>query len=1729
MVVVLLAGIHMPSAAGAATEGDAVRLVVANRMSLPDMGIAASLVAGGVGDAVVFAQARDALGEESVEILESVQPAHVLIVGGTAVLGNEVTAEIRNHAPDTAIERLAGADRMHTAELAARRVLQARLADAPAVVVLANGWSLPDVAVASSAVATGRADAVLYAGRTALGSSPRSVLADYRPTRLIFVGGTAALTSQIETDARSAAGRDAATVRVGGPTRVETASLFAAQAFAAGADSAVIVDGWDADAVGLAAALAAASDGAAVLYAQGSRLDGQSAELLSTHVPERVQVVAPGSSADDVSDRVETLLPDATLTVTTSHAAAAAHLELCPNGTDADDDPGGAAGGGGGGGTGGGGGGSASTIDTTTRLPLVYPPTSLSVTPGDERLELSWGPPAGVTSDLFVYRLRWKGPGQAYSDTERWRSTAEQRYEISGLTNGSTYHVQVLARWAPEGSGEWTEVSGVPREAPEVPRSVRLTAGDESIGVTWRAPGWDGGEQVSSYSVRWLSRLTELGVTEVTGLSHRVDGLVNGVEYAIQVAAANSAGPGEWSAPVTAIPRGTPEAPLGVNVRRGDRSAHVSWLPPVDDGASAVTGYRVQWRADGQAFSPVRQRAASREATGVWIRGLSNGVVYFTRVIAGNAIGYGTPSAAFPVTPATIPSQPDAPTVSFGDRSLNVSWRAPYGGGIAISRYLVQWRADHESFSSGSRQAELTDPTDLTHEISGLDNGTEQHVRIAAVNQVGLGPWSTPASGTPATHPDAPQIGTLSIGNGAITASWHRPDDGGTRIVRYEVQYRPADARFLTGDPMVSAEPRHLSRRISTLTNGTEYFVRVRAVNAAGAGPWSTPASAVPLAIEGPPRNVRAVAAQAAVTVAWQAPAGSASLSGYKVQWRSGDQAYDPASRQLSHGASETESQVTGLSNGTTYYVRVIAVNPFGDGEPSAEADATPATVPGTPIGLRLERADQSVTAIWAPGDDGGSVITRYRIRWRAGDDHFTTADTGRIAGSSPYRIGSLTNGTEYFVQVKAENAVGTSGWSSSASAVAADTPSAPRSLVIERGDRKLGVAWQAPADSGGIAATGYLVQWRADGEMYDAGSRQATVSDLTDLSHEIGSLANGTTYFVRVLAVNGAGTGEPTAEKSGVPATLPAAPSGLALETRDRAVRASWSTPDNGGSAVSLFVVQWRTDGQLFDEPERQATVAGTSHVITGLDNGTEYFVRVSAVNAVGWGGWSGAASAFAAVPPDPPGSLEITPGDGWLTARWAAPAADGGAAISGYVVQWRTDGQQFDAANRQATVPGTSHVITGLDNGTEYWLSVRARNAAGDGAAALTSETPYTLPGQPPVPAVIASATALQLSWSAGSDGGSAITSYRVQWKSSGEEYNTTTRQSNPTFPSVQLADLTEGTEYTIRIAAVNAAGEGPAREVTATPWPPPNPPLSSEVTVLNRSFVVTWAPPTDSPGPPIERYRVMWRTDDQPFNDSPCSHRAISVKASDDLHAVIGTLTNGTAYAVRIVSVNEVGASGPLDFTATPVATPSMPLRLGAFSVSGGIRLRWYQPPDNGSTITGYRVQWKAPGEDYSTTERFADIDGASTTDYEIDGLTDGTSYTVRLAAKNANGFSRYATASAAPGDAPGAPGDLTVGATQGKEFRDWCLVTFSWTAPTDEGGSPILGYRIQVRRLVLEDFSTHRHWDATVESTERSFSYEYAPPRVYVCNTSFGMFVRVTPFNAAGNGLPIETEF
>jgi len=183
--------------------------------------------------------------------------------------------------------------------------------------------------------------------------------------------------------------------------------------------------------------------------------------------------------------------------------------------------------------------------------------------------------------------------------------------------------------------------------------------------------------------------------------------------------------------------------------------------------------------------------------------------------------------------------------------------------------------------------------------------------------------------------------------------------------------------------------------------------------------------------------------------------------------------------------------------------------------------------------------------------------------------------------------------------------------------------PSAPQTVTASGGAHSITVQWAAPADNGGSAITSYTVTLTKQGD--PSTNASFTTADGTTHQHTFtttntpaAALANGTTYIAQVLASNAAGN-SPAAPAGGVAATtatVPGAPTGLHVAAGDGRAYVRWSTPSNGGSPITAYLVT-ATSGS------HSVTTSTTTNItyVSGLTNGLTYSIHVVARNAVGDG----------------------------------------------------------------------------------------------------------------------------------------------------------------------------------------------------------------------------------------------------------------------------------------------------------------------------------------------------------------------------------------------------------------------------------------------------------------------------------------------------------------------------
>lgn len=1622
-VLALIAAVLAPAASAQTRTIGTV--VVANGWSSADSAVASALAAlesDSNSDAVVLYATRRELSSRAANFIEDHDPSEVILIGGTAALSAGVEAEAVELVGRSSVRRIEGRDRFDTAAKA--------VPSTATTYIIANGFSAADTGVAAALAATRDNAAVLLATADGLTEHTERIIRDQQPLAVEFVGGTAVLSAALVERVGELAPAIPRIPRHSGASRTATAAAAAPNR----STTLVIANGWSPADMGVAAAYAAITPGAAVLYSQSTSLTTPTEDRIQALQP-RAIVLVGGSAALDTSlhARLRTLAPSATL----QRISGSDRIDTAVRAAD------------------------GTLTDIATDPPAA--PTSVTVTARNAGLAVSWVAPTR-TAD----------------------ATSNDDPEVSG------YAVQYRA----------------------------CTAADKTCRSS---PTWS----------TWISH-SHSG----TRTSTIISGLTNSTTYQVQVRARNSAGLGAWSQTASGTPlaqTAKPSVPAGLTVEAANRLLKVSWSPSIPPKDGTVNGYEVQYRRCPSGSSCGGWEAHDHSGTGTTttITGLDNGTAYEVQVQAMSTRGDSGWSPAKSATPAQLPGFERVPDLTPGDRQIVVQWNEPADSGSPIRDYDVQYRACTATDSDtsdltctpddkatwGSWRSRSHSGTAQLATITGLTNGTAYQVQVRASNSNGAGPWSEAAMATPVSVPAKVSTPIVEPGHTELVVTWTAPSDNGRAITSYDVEYCTgtcaSDSSDWTDASDIGTDTRH---EIRSLTNGTAYKVRVRAVNNLGDGPWSSIRSATPKALPAAPGTPGLTPGDRQIAVSWSAPADNgAAITGYGVQFRActATSDDDPPEcerwagwRTRSHSGTGRTSEITSLSNGTEYEVRVRARNANGFGPWSIAGSTTPLGKPAKPATPKLTAGDGTLMMRWTPPAANGSAITGYKVHRCESTADCTVDGNGWVpdnpsgllepdedTGMVTYTLDGLTNGTTYRVRVLASNLQGDGPWSSTVSGTPTVRPDAPTNLRMNVADRQVGLLWDA-ANSKGVAITRYDIEFRAceatdsDDTVLTCGTgTEQTWGDWRTHTHSgvgitstITGLTNGTRYEARVRARNANGAGPWSNVATGIPLAAASTPTGLTVEAAHQRLSVSWTASTPHGSTITGYVLQHReclatpksctSSPRWSDWEPHSDTSDGTSREVSNLTNGTKYQVRVQATSRTGAltsaSGWTPIKSATPAAVPDAPTSLTLTAEDRQIGARWDAPG-DNEAAITDYDIEYRACiATGSDAADRSCDSNPTwgswqphshsgaslSTSITDLTNGTRYQVRVRATNANGRGPWLATPQeaTPVGLPAAPTTPMATVGDAQLTVDWIVPRSNGSTITGYDVWYRpciAAPNELMVRSCASNPdwgdenawqkqavtgdTSTTLDIASLTNGTAYQVQVRAKagNRNGEW-SSPVRAMPIGAPSAPATVEIASGNRNLFVSWSAP-NSNGSTVTGFRVRYCVTggscDVATGTDWVTRTGIGATSRN---YTISSLTNTAQYDVQVLTISR--NKGESDWSGVQSATaggPNAPSQPRLTAGSGQIGVAWTAPNQGHTAITSYDVQYRAcTATNAVTTVLHCNSNptwgdwqdnshsGVTATD-TISNLTSGTRYEVRVRARNDQGAGRWSpTARATP---------------------------------------------------------------------------------------------------------------
>jgi len=928
---------------------------------------------------------------------------------------------------------------------------------------------------------------------------------------------------------------------------------------------------------------------------------------------------------------------------------------------------------------------------------------------------------------------------------------------LPGLVNKTAYYVWIKAvngfgssDFSPYGMGiPWP--SG---EVPATPGRPEIIPGINQLTINWEECGGASSYEVFISASSTRSPMPEI-ITEKT--SATINNLQNDVIYYVWVRAINNAGQSGFSvleSGTPKVPTSAPFAPARPALTVGSRELTVSW-----QAVELAASYEV-WlgTTDNSARAEKYGDDISGGVTGTVISGLVNETTYYVWVKAKNvagASGFSLPANAKPSAFAVVPPAPALPTVTPGSRALAVSWPAVEG---ALS-YEVWTGLTNNPASAEKRGGDVTGAT-IT--LGNLVNDTTYYIWIKSKNNKGASGFSPLASGTPsafAAIPPAPLAApTVIAGSGQLTVNWQAVEGANSYEVWVGTSINPTQATK-SGENVPG-----LSYVISGLSNGTTYYVWIRAKNTVGTSEFSPTSTGIPSAFNETPR-APAVAPSVStgdrqINVTWAAVEGA---TAYEV-WTGTSNSSASAAKNGADVTLSLSAEIYGLTNGTTYYVWIKAKNNVGTSGFSPVASGKPIADGTTPV---LSTSNGQISVTWAAiaGAD------QYDVFCGTGVNPPQTASQTVTDPTITAVISGLVNGTTYNVWVRGRNATGTGAISSASSAKPVGNMG---TVTLSSGNGLLTVSW--PAVNG---ADQYDVYYNT-GNTIPASPVQTINAPATTAA--ISDLSNGTTYYVWVKPKNLRGAGNTNAAVSGTPM---ATPGNLTVSAGNQQITVSWATVP-GASGYEIYYGTTAT----IPVAASFTNVTEPGKTITGLSNGITYNFWVKAVNA---NGTSGASPMASGKPIGNMGAVTLALGNEQLSLSW-----DPVAGADQYEVYYSTS----------STIPGTpaqtvstnTVTISSLTNGTTYYFWVKPKNSGGAGAvSAVVNAKPLGTPGAPTVSPAYKQ---LLVTWTAvtGAD------EYEVYY---GTSSTPTTLATTTAGTTATITGLTGGITYNVRLRAKNANG--------------------------------------------------------------------------------------------------------------------------------------------------------------------------------------------------------------------------------------------------------------------------------------------------------------------------------
>ncbi|XP_072549363.1 protein sidekick-2 isoform X2 [Salminus brasiliensis] len=597
-------------------------------------------------------------------------------------------------------------------------------------------------------------------------------------------------------------------------------------------------------------------------------------------------------------------------------------------------------------------------------------------------VRLIWQPPAQPNGIILAYQITYRrNSSNSNSATVDVLSPSARQYTATGLKPESVYVFRLTAQTR-KGWGEAAEalvVTTEKRARPQPPSRPVVPQEDvqaRSVLLSWE-PGSDGLSPVRYYTVQYKELPNNNWTVQSASVNHEassyiVDKLKPFTSYQFRVKATNDIGDSEYSEQseaITTLQDAPDKAPTILSVTpHTTTSVLVRWKPPSEEQINGILlGFRVRYRelhydrlrsftvrtvnnpsanwAELTAPYSVRNLSES-SLTQYELDNLSKHKRYEIRLSVYNAVGEGPISSPQEVfVGEAVPTAPpqNVAVQSSTATQLDVTWDPPpleAQNGDIQGYKIYYWEFQLQNETERLRTLFLPE---LGVKLKNLTGYTTYMISVAAFNAAGDGPRSPPTRGrTQQAAPSAPSFIHFSeLTTTSVNMSWGEPKQPNGIIEGYRLVYEPCTpvdgvSKVVTVDVKGSAP---LWMKIKDLADGVTYNFRIRAKTLTygpevEANITTGPGEGAP----GPPGEPFISRYGTALTLHWTSgDPGRSPITRYVIEARPSDEGlWDILIKDIPKEVTSYTLNLDMLREGVTYDFRVIAVNDYGYGSPSA-------------------------------------------------------------------------------------------------------------------------------------------------------------------------------------------------------------------------------------------------------------------------------------------------------------------------------------------------------------------------------------------------------------------------------------------------------------------------------------------------------------------------------------------------------------------------------------------------------------------------------------------------------------------------------------------------------------------------------------------------------------------------------------------------------------------------